>query len=186
MPCVAASASWCISTPMATIALNYGGKNSKPAHPGPRREFLWIWYLVKVYDFPSIDDVSETQTAIISCECPEFMKHELKCKHMFLASRITGSPIQHLTVEVATQATTQSPPPDSMPSDAVVLEKEATVRCIQEEIATISQLSQTLSSVNLGQTDRPTLIGLETQATRLRRDLSASVSNRPMHATQEN
>ncbi|KAJ7282543.1 hypothetical protein C8J57DRAFT_1218746 [Mycena rebaudengoi] len=51
----------------------------------------------------------------------------------------------------------QSPPANSVLSDAVAVEKQATVRCIQDEISTISRLSQTLSTMNLGDSDRATL-----------------------------
>ncbi|KAJ7238405.1 hypothetical protein C8J57DRAFT_1086881 [Mycena rebaudengoi] len=141
---------------------------------------------VFLYDFPSADNDFDTLTGIISCECPEFMKHELKCKHMFLASRITGYPVQHLIPNVATQVAVQSPPANSVPSDVVAVEKQATVRSIQDEISTISRLSQTLSTMNLGDSDRVTLVAVDVQATRLRKDLSAAVDGRLMHSTQLN
>jgi hypothetical protein len=142
-----------------------------------------LWYLVKVHDFPSVDG-DEIRTAIISCECPEFTKHELKCKHMFLASRITGYPVQLRVSDVATQATVQFPPANGIPSDTVALEKTATVQRIQDEVATITRLSQALTAMDLGAIDRATLVNVETVATRLRRDLSAAISSRPMYATQ--
>ncbi|KAJ7676949.1 hypothetical protein DFH06DRAFT_1080029 [Mycena polygramma] len=98
-----------------------------------------IWYLVKVHDFPSLD-TSDVRTCIISCECPEFKKHELKCKHMFLASRITGFPIQLLVSETATQASVVLPPTNSLASDTVLAEKQATIHRIADEMATISRL----------------------------------------------
>lgn len=100
---------------------------------------------------------------------------------MFLASRITGYPVQLLASPIATQAIVQIPPSNSVASDSVALEKEATIRRIQDEIGTISRLSQKLGALD---TDRATLVNVETQATRLRRDLSAVVSNRPIYATQ--
>ncbi|KAJ6507586.1 hypothetical protein DFH09DRAFT_943012 [Mycena vulgaris] len=142
-----------------------------------------IWYLFKVHDLPSVEG-DDMQTSIISCECPEFTKNELKCKHMFLASRITGYPVQLLVSDVATQAIVQFPPINSVPSDAVALEKQATAERIQDEVATIVRLSQMLTTMDLGETDRATLVDVETKATRLRRDLSTAVSNRPMYATQ--
>ncbi|KAJ7238368.1 hypothetical protein C8J57DRAFT_1246444 [Mycena rebaudengoi] len=145
-----------------------------------------IWSLIKIHDFPSVDNDFDTLTGIISCECPQFTKHELKCKHMFLTSRITGYPVQHLISNVATQVAVQSPPANSVPSDAVAVEKQATVRCIQDEISTISRLSQTLSTMNIGDSDRATLVAVEAQATHVRRDLSAAVDGRLMHSTQLN
>ncbi|KAJ7660130.1 hypothetical protein DFH06DRAFT_390985 [Mycena polygramma] len=142
-----------------------------------------IWYLVKVHDFPSLD-TSDVRTCIISCECPEFKKHELKCKHMFLASRITGFPIQLLVSETATQASVVLPPTNSLASDTVLAEKQATIHRIADEMATISRLSQQLSSMDLTAVDRADLAEVETRATRLRRDLSATISSRPMYATQ--
>ncbi|KAJ7714559.1 hypothetical protein B0H14DRAFT_3634603 [Mycena olivaceomarginata] len=144
-----------------------------------------IWCLVKVHDFPSIDN-DEIHSAIISCECPEFTKHELKCKHMFLASRITGYPIQLLVSAVSTQAIVQFPPTNGLPSDAVALEKQATIQRIREQVSSIARLSEGLAAMDLGGIDRATLVGVETMATRLRRDLSAAISNRPMYATQRN
>jgi hypothetical protein len=101
-------------------------------------------------------------------KCPEFTKHELKCKHMFLASRITGYPVQLRVSDVATQATVQFPPASCVPSDAVALEKTATVQHIQDEVATISRLSQALTAMDLGEIDRATLVNVETVATRIR------------------
>jgi hypothetical protein len=66
----------------------------------------------------------------------------------------------------------------------VALEKTATVQRIQDEVATISRLSQVLTEMDLGAIDRATLVNVETVATRLRRDLSAAISSRPMYATQ--
>jgi hypothetical protein len=142
-----------------------------------------IWYLVRTVDYR--DSFGEDRTSITSCECPAFVKNELKCKHMFLASRICGYPVQHLPqTSTATSAIVLPSLDDHVTEEDTSSQKLGSLARIKDELCTISNLSASLAALDLATLSREALHTLETQATRLRRDFSSIVHDKPLYATQ--
>lgn len=139
-----------------------------------------IWYVVKVEDLKVGADEC---TAIVSCDCPAFKLHQLKCKHMFLAGRFTGIPLRFGHSYLSTPSTQHSPITSISEEDVLSLKDAGRMRIIQEG-KKIGDLIQKLTEMDLEGLTRDQLGSLETRSTSLRRELYDVVNSRPLYAPQ--
>lgn len=139
-----------------------------------------LWYQVKVQD---IKIGTEDSAAIISCDCPDFKMHQLKCKHMFLAGRFSGIPLRFSHTHTQTPFPRAAPITSISQSD-VLLQKQAGLSRIVQEGKKIEGLIEKLAALNLGDVSRDQLGDLEARSISLRRELYDVVNSRPLYAPQ--
>lgn len=131
------------------------------------------WYEVQVED---IKYGPEEHPMIVACDCPAYKLHQLKCKHMFLAGRLTGI---SLGVKISNSSSSSSSSQSSQPSPAILATsqqiltiKEARRSRIMEEERKIRDLVGRLGKMDLEGVSRDELAELETRAITLRRERS--------------
>jgi hypothetical protein len=129
-------------------------------------------------------------SALTSCSCPSFTHNENKCKHLFLASRITGLPLRPPprvgapTGPAGVALPPALPPADAVSNDEVVAEKRSLIELLQKEADAVAARVQRLSSMPLEKLSRVALCSLGETATRLCRDLNEVLSSAPLYAFQ--
>jgi hypothetical protein len=133
-------------------------------------------------------------SALCSCSCPSYTQDKNKCKHLFLASRITGLPIHPPPrvapldagphVHPAGTAVLAPVPPltGALSAEDAAAQKHALIDTIQKEVDAASARVQRLMGMPLEKLSRAALSALGDTATRLRRDLNEVISNAPLYA----
>lgn len=139
------------------------------------------WYEIQVQD---IKYGAEEYAVIVACDCPAYKLHQLKCKHMFLAGRLTGLSLAFRASSPSTPQPLQPPPATSVTTDQVLAIKEAGRSRIVEEERKIGDLVGKLSRMDLEGLSRDELMRLETRVVSLRRELYDVVHSRPLYAPQ--
>ncbi|KAK7017465.1 hypothetical protein VNI00_018645 [Paramarasmius palmivorus] len=143
-----------------------------------------LWYRVGVSDFK--DPSGARRAAVISCECPGFEGNQLKCKHMFLASRFNGLPVHHFGGLPQDFPSSHPLPPtqnEATPTD-VDNQKIAQIARIKSAVSTLQNLTEKLGKMALADVSRVQLNNVETQVVSARRGLSEVVYSRELYATQ--
>jgi hypothetical protein len=129
-------------------------------------------------------------SAIASCSCPQYALHEIRCKHMFLVSRIAGYPFKTTPLDTRSLLQPSSTPSGAAVDDAaasaaqLLAQKQAQSERIIRELRTAASYAQQLHTADMAFIGRGDLQRVETLATRLRREVCAvTLKQRPYDFT---
>jgi hypothetical protein len=125
-------------------------------------------------------------TTLTTCSCPVYTSELLKCKHLFLASRITGHPVgpppRSATSEPVASLLLRPPPHTSVSPEEILREKQTLLDSVAVKLAALPQRAEQLLKMDLTQVSRLELISLETMADQVRREVTSVVTQAPLYA----
>lgn len=119
---------------------------------------------------------------ISTCDCPAFIDSELICKHMFLASHITGLPLFNAPPALSVTTRQQSNPVCTASTEQILIKKSAARSRIVSELDAICGIWTQFESLDLQSVPRSDLVTLESHFVSWHRFFSDIVHSRALHA----